>query len=82
MGAIRAKHYGEEEQRLMETDAVKEMAKDIQEGIALGKITDWDTDSFGWLQRCNARYQKVTGDYGAHLGAVQAAVNNLMKGEE
>ena len=76
---IRAEHYDIEEKRLMETTEVQIMALDVAAGIDGGAIKDLRTlESFEFMQMANAQYHEMSGDHGQHIGAVAAAIRNIV----
>lgn len=76
---IRAKHYDEEEARLMETTEVQIMALDIAAAIDGGAITEERfLDSFEFMMMANEQYHELSGDRGKHIGAVAQAVKNIV----
>lgn len=72
MNVIRASHYAIEEARLSETDAVKAMFADLPPDMRR-KLTAGEFIP-DFMPAANAEYHRRTGDRGAHLGAVVAAL--------
>jgi len=77
---IKAKHYDEDEQKLMEDPIIIDMAKDLKCGMP-DKSTffhDSDTPRHEFMSMANEEYRKRGGKGGESIGAVARAIGRLV----
>jgi len=80
MATIRSADYGIEVKRLMNTDDIKRMAFEINQGMFYGKIKDLDlhAPSMRWMMTINKQYNKASGEHGQFIGSCSEAVCKLI----
>lgn len=83
MATIRAKHYGETEERLTKDPVVIQMADELR-GAWAGLKADFTHEggapNFEFMMRANEEYRNRGGEDGGHIGAIATAIINILEG--
>ena len=74
MATIRAKHYGETEERLTKDPIVIEMANELPMEILKDFLHESGSPNSDLMMRANHEYRERGGEDGGHIGAIAHAI--------